>query len=112
MGVPIAILTNSAFFLNLNKTLFNEQLQLSFTTMIDASFVKKDGLNPNESDREHSSDGVLMELKATYSFYQDLNGSIAITKINGDPNHPEGLNYAFNQLEDFSHLRFELKYFF
>ena len=37
---------------------------------------------------------------------------IAITKINGDSDHPEGASYPFNKMENFSHLRFELKYFF
>ena len=48
----------------------------------------------------------------TYSIGQDLDGTIAMTKINGDPVHPEGASYPFNKMEDFSHLRFELKYFF
>ena len=112
MGVPLAILTNRAFFFTLDKTLFNEQLQFSFTTMVDASSIEKKGLDPNKSNKKHASDGILMEMKATFSLNQDLNGIIAITKINGDLNHPEGIDYAFNQLEDFSHFRLELKYFF
>ena len=47
----------------------------------------------------------------TYSIDQDLDGTIAITKINGDQ-ITEGASYPFNKMEDFSHLRFELKYFF
>ena len=112
MGVPLAILTDRAFFLTLNKSIFNEQLKLSLTSMIDASTIKEKKSDPNSLERDHSSSGVLLELKMTYSIDQDLDGTIAITKINGDSDHPEGASYPFNKMEDFSHLRFELKYFF
>ena len=112
MGVPLAILTDRALFLTLNKSIFNEQLKFSLTSMVDASTIKKEESDPNRLERNHSSSGVLLELKMTYSIDQDLDGTIAITKINGDSSHPEGANYPFNKMEDFSHLRFELKYFF
>ena len=80
--------------------------------MVDASTIKKKESDPNNLEGKHSSSGVLLELKMTYSIDQDLDGTIAITKINGDPGHPEGASYPFNKMEDFSHLRFELKYFF
>ena len=112
MGVPLAILTDRAFFLTLDKSMFDEQLKFSFTSMIDASIVKKEESDFNDAKEDHSSNGLLMELKLTYSLNQDLDGTIAITKINGDSDHPEGANYPFNRMEDFSHLRFELKYFF
>ena len=112
MGVPLAILTDRAFFLTLNKSIFNEQLKFSFTSMIDASTIKEKKSDSNGLEKDHSSSGVLLELKMTYSIDQDLDGTIAITKINGDSNHPEGTSYPFNKMEDFSHLRFELKYFF
>ena len=112
MGVPLAILTDRAFFLTLNKSIFNEQLKFSLTSMIDASTIKEKKSDSNGIEKDHSSSGVLLELKMTYSIGQDLDGTIAITKINGDPDHPEGASYPFNKMEDFSHLRFELKYFF
>ena len=112
MGVPLAILTDRAFFLTLNKSILNEQLKFSLTSMIDASTIKEKKSDSNGIEKDHSSGGVLLELKMTYSIGQDLDGTIAITKINGDPGHPEGASYPFNKMEDFSHLRFELKYFF
>ena len=112
MGVPLAILTDRAFFLTLNKSILNEQLKFSLTSMIDASTIKEKKSDSNGIEKDHSSSGVLLELKMTYSIDQDLDGTIAITKINGDPDHPEGASYPFNKMEDFSHLRFELKYFF
>jgi len=112
MGVPLAILTDRAFFLTLNKSIFNEQLKFSLTSMIDASTIKEKKSDSNGIEKDHSSSGVLLELKMTYSIGQDLDGTIAITKINGDSDHPEGASYPFNKMENFSHLRFELKYFF
>ena len=112
MGVPLAILTNRAFFLTLDKNIFNDQLKFSLTSMIDASTIKEKESDPDILGESHYSSGVLLELKMTYSIDQDLDGTIAITKINGDPGHPEGASYPFNKMEDFSHLRFELKYFF
>ena len=112
MGVPLAILTDRAFFLTLNKSIFNEQLKFFLTSMIDASTIKEKKSDSNGLEKDHSSSGVLLELKMTYSIGQDLDGTIAVTKINGDPDHPEGASYPFNKMEDFSHLRFELKYFF
>ena len=112
MGVPLAILTDRAFFLTLNKSILNEQLKFSLTSMIDASTIKEKKSDSNGLEKDHSSSGALLELKMTYSIDQDLDGTIAITKINGDPDHPEGASYPFNKMEDFSHLRFELKYFF
>ena len=112
MGVPLAILTDRAFFLTLKKSILNEQLKFSLTSMIDASTIKEKKSDSNGTEKNHSSSGVLLELKMTYSIGQDLDGTIAMTKINGDPDHPEGASYPFNKMEDFSHLRFELKYFF
>ena len=112
MGVPLAILTDRAFFLTLNKGIFNEQLKFSLTSMIDASTIKEKKPDSNGLEKDHSSSGALLELKMTYSIDQNLDGTIAITKINGDSDHPEGASYPFNKMEDFSHLRFELKYFF
>ena len=112
MGVPLAILTDRAFFLTLNKSILNEQLKFSLTSMIDASTIKEKKSDSNGLEKDHSSSGVLLELKMTYSIDQDLDGTIAMTKINGDSDHPEGASYPFNKMEDFSHLRFELKYFF
>ena len=80
--------------------------------MIDASTIKEKESDPDILGGDHYSSGVLLELKMTYSIDQDLDGTIAMTKINGDSDHPEGASYPFNKMENFSHLRFELKYFF
>ena len=102
MGVPIAILTDRAYLVTFEKHFINNQLKLSLTSMIDAS---------KRFDIEGLS-GALIDMKIIYSLNQNLDGMIAITKVNGKSNHPDGENYIFNKMEDFSHLRFELKYFY
>ena len=102
MGVPLAVLTKKAVFLTLEKKLMDEQFNVSITSMLDvAEYIDVSGLA-----------GSLVELKVGYIFEQDLHGLLALTNVNGTSNHPDGENYAFNSMEDFSHIRFELKYFF
>ena len=102
MGVPLAVLTKKAVFLTLEKKLMDEQFNVSITSMLDvAEYIDVSGLA-----------GSLVELKVGYIFEQDLHGLLALTNVTGTSNHPDGENYAFNRMEDFSHIRFELKYFF
>ncbi len=102
MGVPLAVLTKKAVFLTLEKKLMDEQFNVSITSMLDvAEYIDVSGLA-----------GSLVELKVGYIFEQDLHGLLALTNVTGTSNHPDGENYAFNSMEDFSHIRFELKYFF
>ena len=56
--------------------------------------------------------GSLTEYKIEYNITQDLLGLIGLTNVIGSDDHPDGDNYQFNKMEDFSHLRFEIKYFF
>jgi len=105
MGVPIAILTSRACFLTLDKKILNDQLQVSLTSMVDAESYENIKWYKGIA-------GTLMELKMTYSLKQDLDGTISLTKVNDDSSHPDGEDYSFNRMEDFSHLRFEIKYFF
>ena len=102
MGVPLAILTKKAVFLSLEKKILDEQLSISITSMMDIA----------EYENVSGTAGSLMELKVSYKFEQDLEGLIALTKVIGTSAHPDGDNYPFNRMEDFSHIRFELKYFF
>ena len=102
MGVPLAILTKKAVFLTLEKNMLDDQMNVSITSMLDvAKYIDVSGLA-----------GSLFELKVEYILEQDLHGVLALTNVNGTADHPDGENYAFNRMEDFSHIRFELKYFF
>ena len=72
------------------------------------------------------SDSLYDALKITYKNNKELNAErenvniaeqdlkilLAITNVRGNKNHPQGIDYTFNDMEDFSHFRFELKYFF
>ena len=102
LGVPIAILTNKAIFLTLDKNMLDKLFNIKLTSMMD--IAKYPGIN--------GISGSLVELKLIYAFNQNIHLISAITEINGSSNHPDGNNYQFNSMEDFSHIRFELKYFF
>jgi hypothetical protein len=102
MGVPLAILTNKAAILILDKTFLNEQLKVSTTSMLDlADYEGISGVS-----------GSLIEYKIEYSITQDFLGLLGVTKVIGSKDHPDGELYQFNKMEDFSHFRFELKYYF
>ncbi len=98
LGVPLAFISNEAVLINLNKKTFNSQLELSFSSIFDINQSKVYG--------------AINEIKLEYDVLQDLIVLLSFTKINGSKNHPNGDNYRFNKMKDFSHLRFELKYYF
>ena len=102
MGVPLAILTEKAAIFVIYRTLFDEQLKLSMTSMLDLK----------EYQGVSGIPGNLTEYKLEYNITQDLLGLLGVTKVQGSDDHPEGEEYQFNSMEDFSHLRFELKYYF
>ena len=102
MGVPLAILTDKAAILILDKTFMNEQLNVSLTTMLDlGDYEGVEGVS-----------GSLTEYKIEYNITQDFLGLLGVTKVIGSKDHPAGEQYQFNKMEDFSHFRFELKYLF
>tara|TARA_X000000950_G_scaffold134612_1_gene167549 strand:+ start:3995 stop:5449 length:1455 start_codon:yes stop_codon:yes gene_type:complete len=102
MGVPIAILTKKAVFIVIDKKFYNNRLTLSLTSMIDiADYTGISGVA-----------GSLTELKLEYSIMQNLTGLFGVTTVNGSNSHPDKELYPFNKMEDFSHTRFEIKYFF
>ena len=102
MGVPIAILTKSAVFVIMDKRFFDNKLTASLTSMLDITEY------PNISGVA----GSLTELKLEYFIIQNLNGFFGITTVKGSNSHPDKELYPFNKMKDFSHIRFELKYFF
>ena len=102
MGVPIAILTKKAFFIVMDKKFYNNRLTLSLTSMIDiAEYIGIFGVA-----------GSLTELKLEYSLMQNLYGLFGVTTVNGSDSHPDKELYPFNKMENFSHSRFEIKYYF
>jgi len=102
MGVPIAILTKKAVFIVMDRKFYNNRLTLSLTSMLDiAEYTGISGVA-----------GSLTELKLEYSIMQNLYGLFGVTTVNGSNSHPDKELYPFNKMEDFSHTRFEIKYFF
>ena len=59
-------------------------------------------------DQVHS--GALVEFGVGYSISNSINSYFAITKIFGDKGQDD--KYEFNHMENFSHARMELKYYF
>jgi hypothetical protein len=102
MGVPLAVITNKAGIIIMDRTFMNEQLKISMTTMLDLDIYKEVSGIP----------GSLTEYKIEYNVSQDLLGLLGFTTVRGTDDHPDGENYQFNKMADFSHIRFELKYFF
>lgn len=102
MGAPLAILSKNIGLINLEKSFLDEQAKATITTLMDF------GIGKSISKLY----GSLIEFKIEYNLVQDLIGSVSITKVSGDDDHSEGEFYQFNKMEDFSHYRFELKYFF
>ena len=104
MGTPIAALMKKALTFSLEKTLLEEQLKIGFLSMMDIY----DPLDPKKIKLLGKIVGITIE----YDLTQDLKLISGITQITGNDNHPDGEHYRLNQMEDFSHLRFELKYSF
>jgi hypothetical protein len=102
MGVPLAVITNKAGIIIMDRTFMNEQLKISMTSMLDLDLYEGVSGIP----------GSLTEYKIEYNITQDFLGLLGVTKVIGSKDHPDGENYQFIKMEDFSHIRFELKYFF
>jgi len=102
IGSPMAVIANKAAIIMLNKYFIDDQMKISASSMIDLeSYAGVTGIP-----------GSLIEFKIEYNINQDLLGLLSLTKINGADNHPNGSSYRFNMMEDFSHIRFEIKYYF
>ena len=90
--------------LSLEKTFLEEQLKISLLSMMDLY----DPLSPKNTKLWGRFVGLTIE----YDLTQNLKLISGMTQITGNDNHPDGEHYRLNQMEDFSHLRFELKFSF
>jgi len=105
LGAPLATLAESALVINLDKTFYDDTMEIQFVSLTDLK-----------------DKGNLFQLKFSYDIIEDMNISLLFYKgIGNKDKYPdfsetedidESLLYPFNGMEDFSHIRFQLKYFF
>ena len=93
MGTPVALLSKNILMLDVSKQFYDNRLTINIRTMMD---------------QIHS--GYLMEFGFVYDITESLKGTVALNKIIGDKT--QGDFYTFNNMEDFSNIRGELKYSF
>ena len=101
----MAVLSKKAVFLNLEKHFFDNQLRLSLLSLFDIA-------NPVDFTKTFNIWGSLWGFTAEYDVTQNLKFLLGITNIKGKDDHPDEELYRFNQMESFSHIRMEIKYFF
>ena len=101
-GSSLAIMTKKALILSLEKKFFDDQLILTVSSIFDIDNTDYEGTYP----------GSILSFGAAYTIIDNLELTIGYTNINGDKNHPLGENYRLYIMEDFSHIRADLKYSF
>ena len=101
-GSSLAIMTKKALILSLEKKFFDDQLILTASSIFDIDNTDYDGTSP----------GSILSLEAAYTIIDNLELTVGITNIKGDKDHPLGENYRLYIMEDFSHIRADLKYSF
>ena len=105
IGTTISTLSPKALILNFEKSFYGNRLKINYLNILDIN-------NPRFSFSFKENIGVLMELRCKYSISDGFTVLGAINKVSGDKKHKDLENYPFNQMEDFSHYRLELKYSF
>ena len=101
-GSSLAIMTKKALILSLEKKFFDDQLILTVSSIFDIDNTDYDGTHP----------GSILSLEAAYTIIDNLELTVGYTNIKGDKDHPLGENYRLYIMEDFSHIRADLKYSF
>ena len=104
MGSSMATLAEQGLIFNFTKT-FDDSIEIQSTHLLDLK-----------------DEGQLHQLKISYDIIDDMNLSLLFYKgIGNSDQYPDNLNtqdidesllYPFNAMEDFSHIRAQLKYFF
>ena len=96
--------TDKALMFNMKKLFYDEsgkELEIIWKNLIDLT----------------SNSGFFSEIESIYTISDNLKLSFALSKISGDDTllNEDGsidMSYPFNPMQDFSHTRFELRYFF
>ena len=101
-GSPLAVLTKKAIIMSLEKSFFDKQLAITASSIFDIDNTDYNGFSP----------GSIISLEASYAIANDLELTIGYTNIKGDKKHPQGEDYRLHIMEDFSHIRADIKYSF
>ena len=101
-GSSLAVLTKKAIILSLEKQFLDDQLILTASAIFDIDNTEYSGTSP----------GSILSFEAAYTIIDNLELTIGYTNIRGDKDHPLGENYRLHLMEDFSHIRADLKYSF
>ena len=101
-GSSLAIMTKKALILSLEKKFFDDQLILTASSIFDIDNTDYDGTYP----------GSILSFEAAYTIIDNLELTVGYTNIKGDKDHPLGEKYRLYIMEDFSHIRADLKYSF
>ena len=101
----MATLAENGLLINLKKTIWDDTMEIQFSNLFDTK-----------------DKGQLTQIQLTYNMIDNLNLSLLYFKGKGNrskygdnpdtDNIDESLLYPFNAMEDFSHIRFQLQYFF
>ena len=84
------------------KKFFDDQLILTVSSIFDIDNTDYDG----------TYTGSILSFEAAYTIIDNLELTVGYTNIKGDKDHPLGENYRLYIMEDFSHIRADLKYSF
>ena len=94
LGAPVAILTSKALMYSFKRDIGQSQdIELNLKGLVDLE-----------------NSGYLTEIGAIFTLSDNLRFHTYLNKVIGDDTLDD--EYRFNQMKDFSHLRFELEYFF
>jgi len=106
MGSPLALMTHNAILGGIGKSFLNDRLSFQLKNLMDLEY-----------------NGYFLELNTEYKLTERVTSTFAINYISGDEEHPNSLknkgedyekvlDYPLNQMEDFSHVRIQIKYSF
>ncbi|MDB4126218.1 hypothetical protein N9597_02915 [Candidatus Marinimicrobia bacterium] len=104
MGSSLATLAKNGLLLNLNKSILDETIEFQLTNLLDTK-----------------DKGQLTQFQLTYNAIDNLSLSLLYYKGKGNKKKysdiistdiDESLIYPFNAMENFSHIRVQIQYFF
>ena len=106
MGSPLALMTHKAILSGIGKSFLNDRLTLQIRNLMDLDYK-----------------GYFLEFNTEYKLTDRVTSTFAINYISGDKNHENSMqnkgedyekafDYPLNQMEDFSHVRMQIKYSF